>query len=106
MQDIALVPEVIELVGRAALPIVEALDAPVKKDQVARATRPALDELCERRDLPPELHATARTALLASRNVIAGDGAAYRELLRATHGLLQRAGLPAPCELAGDGETD
>jgi hypothetical protein len=100
MQDILFLPEVVELVGRAALPVVEALEAPAPRENVARRTRPALDELCRRADLPRELASAARSALVASRSVSEGDGRAYGQLLRATHELLRRAGLPAPCELS------
>jgi hypothetical protein len=102
MHDIALSPEVVELVGKAALPVVTALEAPMKKDIVARASWPALDELCQRRDLPSELQARARLALVASRGVIEGNVQAYGKFLGATHALLVSVGLPAPCELAQD----
>ncbi len=102
MQDIALMPEVVELIGKAALPVVVALESPMKKESVARASWPALDELCHRRDLPYELETRARTALVASRGVMDGNAQAYGKFLGATHALLVSAGLPAPCELAQD----
>jgi hypothetical protein len=102
MQDIALLPEVVELIGKAALPVVVALESPMKKDAVARASWPALDQLCQMRDLPYELEMRARTALVASRSVIEGKPQAYGKFLGATHALLVSAGLPAPCELAQD----
>ena len=99
------VAEIIELVGDAALPVVDALDKPIPRDQVARAARPALEELCERTDLPRELHAWARSALIAVRGVILGDAPAYASFLRAMHEILVLAGLPAPCELAADDDS-
>jgi len=102
MLDIALSPEIVELVGRAALPVLETLETPTKRELVAQATWPALNELCERDDLPREIHMKACVALLASRRVIEGSAQAYGKLLGSTHALLQYAGLPAPFELAED----
>jgi hypothetical protein len=104
MQEIALSPEIIELVGSAAFPVVEALDMPVAREKVALAARPSLEELVQRGDLPPELHPWALNALNACRGVLEGDHQAYASFLRATHELLLLAGLPAPCELAADGQ--
>lgn len=102
MQEIALSPEVIELVGRAALPVVEALDVPIAREKVARAARPALEELSARRDLPQGVLAVVRAALGASRDVAEGDAQAYGTFLKAIHEILLIAGLPAPCELAAE----
>jgi hypothetical protein len=102
MQDIALSPEIIELVGDAAFPVVEALDMPIARERVARAARPALEQLCDRGDIPRELHAWARSALLAARGVLGGDASADASVLRAMHERLLLAGLPAPAELAQD----
>ena len=104
MQELALSPEVIELVGDAAFPVVEALDMPIARERVARAARPALEDLCDRTDLPRELHAWARSALIAVRGILQGDPLAYASFLRSTHKMLVLSGLPAPSELAADDE--
>ena len=100
MQETALMPELVELVGLAALPVIAALEAPRDPALVAHATERALGDLCTQPSVPVELAVRARDALLASRRVSAGDRSAYAPFLRAMHGLLVEAGLPVPCELA------
>jgi hypothetical protein len=103
VQELEIVrPEVIELIGSAALPIVYALEAPTAPAAVAAAAQAPLEQLCARNDLSHELATAALAALVAARAAKANDRAAYGHLLRATHKLLVQSGLPAPAELAAD----
>jgi len=97
-----LLPEIVELVGRAALPIIQALDAPVAPEIVGETVRPSLEKLCMRTDLPRDLRAAADDALDATRRIEGGASEPYADLLRAMHRLLVESDLPAPRELAAE----
>ncbi len=100
MQDVALEPHVVELVGLAALPVVEFLDSARHPALVARDAHDPLAELSSRGDVPDDIARIAQDALASSRRVTAGDRSVYPDFLRATHRLLVAAGLPAPMELS------
>lgn len=95
--------EVVELVARAALPVVAALDDPTTPEAVAYGVRSPLEKLCARWDLPIDFRVAAESALAATRRIPTGERASYADLLRAMHWLLVESGLPVPTELVEDG---
>lgn len=100
VEQVALAPEIVELVGHAAFPLVESLDGAFEPGRVAGTTLPRLEMLVGRTDLPRELQRPAQNALGAARGFLAGDRKAYASFLRAMQELLVRTGLPAPAELS------
>jgi hypothetical protein len=105
------VPEVIELVARAALPLIEALDHPrgINSEKLAAAVHGPLAELCDQ-PLSPTLELAAHSARRAAMAMVT-EPLAYGQLQRAMHEVLVQSGLPAPKEFlapirAGRGETD
>ena len=100
------VPEIIELVAGAALPLIQALDDPQGHDseKLAAAVKTPLARLCAR-PLSPLLEAAARSARQAAL-AMPTEPLAYRQLQQAMHQVLVQSGLPAPKEfLIPSGES-
>jgi hypothetical protein len=95
-----LAPDLVQLVGNAAFPIVEALDRAVPPREVATRARPALERLAISPEVPLEVCAAARSGLSAAISVQHHVPASYASLLRAVSRLLLLADLPVPAELA------